>query len=570
MIYQVLGLIGLLSIPILVATLYLQSRMVLHFYRCDQKRRVLVDQRSSIVNEIVVGMKHIKFNASEKILMEKVEKIRKKEKDYIGAMVRCLGINQAILLAQVPLTCLVCLLVYCVFYQTVSLTTAYSFTLYVTSVKTPLYFMEHTIESFSSMMVSFRRLQILYNKIEDYRMEDVKEGVLAGFIEFSNASFSWDYPRYEAITKELSALDEEVGTLADEAHDQEEDVHSELFKDRNLFKEPRICLKNINFVLKHGELCYLIGKVGSGKSSILGALLDLMNQVEGEISKNGSIAYIPQEAFMINDTIKNNILFGKKYNEGRYYRTLDICQLGPDLEILPAGDLTEIGERGINLSGGQKQRVAIARAVYFDSDIYLIDDCLSALDAEVGKAVLEKVILGELKDKTRLVVTHFYHHFKNNDRVLFMKNGEVQIDKNFQKIKQTKEFREYAKEQEENVDEEEKLNRKKILERQKSMSNFSNKSNPKSGKIDFETLKMILAEKEEKLIQGRLLREEGRKIGDISLRPYWFYFRNGTLAKFSTFMVLFVVSSLLLIFVNLSVGLHADGAKIPPSHIDYY
>lgn len=106
-----------------------------------------------------------------------------------------------------------------------------------------------------------------------------------------------------------------------------------------------------------------------------------MKLVSGEIFRKGSLALISQEPFLINDTLQQNILFGKKLDRDRYDNILKICQLEHDLELLPGGDQTEIGERGINLSGGQKQRIAIARAVYSDADIYLIDDCLSALDA---------------------------------------------------------------------------------------------------------------------------------------------------------------------------------------------
>ena len=112
MIYKVLGSIGLLSLPILLGSLYLQTKILLLFYSTDQKRRTLIDKRSSIVNEIVVGIKHIKFSASEKILKDKVEKIRKEEVGYIGTLVKCLGANQLILLLQVPLSCLLCLFVY--------------------------------------------------------------------------------------------------------------------------------------------------------------------------------------------------------------------------------------------------------------------------------------------------------------------------------------------------------------------------------------------------------------------------------------------------------------------------
>ena len=119
-----------------------------------------------------------------------------------------------------------------------------------------------------------------------------------------------------------------------------------------------------------------MGHVGSGKSSLISAMLGEMNVVSGKINTNGKIAYVPQQAWMQNETLKNNITFGKKYNDNLYKKVIESCALIPDLQILQGGDQTEIGEKGINLSGGQKQRISMARAVYSNSDLYLLDDPL--------------------------------------------------------------------------------------------------------------------------------------------------------------------------------------------------
>jgi hypothetical protein len=112
-----------------------------------------------------------------------------------------------------------------------------------------------------------------------------------------------------------------------------------------------------------------------------------MDKVHGEVHVNGKVSYAAQSAFIMNATVKENILFGSALDEERYQQTIAACALGPDLETLQAGDLTQIGERGINLSGGQKQRVGLARCVYQEADIYLLDDPLSAVDAHVGPSL---------------------------------------------------------------------------------------------------------------------------------------------------------------------------------------
>lgn len=128
----------------------------------------------------------------------------------------------------------------------------------------------------------------------------------------------------------------------------------------------------------------------------------------------------------------------------KYKKIIKMCELEEDLEILPAGDQTQIGERGINLSGGQKQRISIARAVYSDSDIYLIDDALSALDAQVGKSIMKNVFKGHLKSKTRVIVTHLLNFLTEVDQVFLMSEGRISLSGTYEKIQNTSQFREFC------------------------------------------------------------------------------------------------------------------------------
>lgn len=139
-----------------------------------------------------------------------------------------------------------------------------------------------------------------------------------------------------------------------------------------------------------------------GKSSFLSGLLGEMHKInDGQVNVNGTTAYVPQQAWIQNATIKDNILFNLPLDENLYQNILESCSLLPDLAILAAGDRTEIGEKGINLSGGQKQRISLARSLYSDADIYMLDDPLSAVDSHVGKHIFDKVIgpKGMLKNK---------------------------------------------------------------------------------------------------------------------------------------------------------------------------
>uniref|UniRef100_A0A671LLL1 Canalicular multispecific organic anion transporter 2-like n=1 Tax=Sinocyclocheilus anshuiensis TaxID=1608454 RepID=A0A671LLL1_9TELE len=162
-------------------------------------------------------------------------------------------------------------------------------------------------------------------------------------------------------------------------------------------------------------------------TSLVCALLGEMEKLEGQISIQGSVAYVPQQAWIQNATLRDNILFGRPYAEQKYRCVLEACALTPDLEVLPGGDQTEIGEKGINLSGGQRQRVSLARALYSEADVYLLDDPLSAVDAHVAKHIFDNVIgpEGALKGKTRILVTHGISFLPQVHNILVLVEGRV-------------------------------------------------------------------------------------------------------------------------------------------------
>ena len=186
-------------------------------------------------------------------------------------------------------------------------------------------------------------------------------------------------------------------------------------------------LKNINFRVAKGQCVAVVGTVGSGKTSLICALLGEMDKISGRVNTLGKVAYVPQQAWIQNATVQDNILFGRSMDRKRYEQVLQACALKQDLEILPGGDQTEIGEKGINLSGGQKQRVSLARAVYNDADVYFLDDPLSAVDSHVGKHIFEEVLgpKGILAKKTRVLVTHGITYLPEVDNIFVLKDGEI-------------------------------------------------------------------------------------------------------------------------------------------------
>ncbi|KAL7748549.1 hypothetical protein RI367_005960 [Sorochytrium milnesiophthora] len=190
----------------------------------------------------------------------------------------------------------------------------------------------------------------------------------------------------------------------------------------------RVILNHINLDAWSGELVGVVGKVGSAKSSILSAILgDMYCDHASDVRIKGSVAFVSEDSWILNDTIRENIIFGHKFDAEFYEATIKACCLEADFAVLPGGDLCEVGERGVNLSGGQKKRINLARAVYARADIYLLDDPLSAVDAHVGKHIFEQVFgrRGILKDRCRILVTHGVYHLPKVDKIVYMKDGIV-------------------------------------------------------------------------------------------------------------------------------------------------
>ncbi|XP_061404841.1 multidrug resistance-associated protein 1-like isoform X1 [Lethenteron reissneri] len=203
-------------------------------------------------------------------------------------------------------------------------------------------------------------------------------------------------------------------------------------------KEEPPVLQNVSLSVPTGSLVAIVGHVGCGKSSLVSALLGELEKIQGMVAVKGSVALVSQQAWIQNATLRDNIIFGQPFEEAWYQEVLDACALGPDLGILPAGDQTEIGEKGINLSGGQKQRVSLARAVYSKVSVYLLDDPLSAVDAHVGRHIFDKVIgpSGILKGQTRVLVTHGLSFLPQVNDIVVLVGGSVSERGSYQQLQQ--------------------------------------------------------------------------------------------------------------------------------------
>uniref|UniRef100_A0A1B6GY24 ABC transporter domain-containing protein n=1 Tax=Cuerna arida TaxID=1464854 RepID=A0A1B6GY24_9HEMI len=244
----------------------------------------------------------------------------------------------------------------------------------------------------------------------------------------SNGTFSWDTPPpAPSHTKVKNGKKSSNKLFSTTKIKKSDHVQASTEETVVLNSVPRHepVLHDINFYVPKGSLVGVCGQVGAGKSSLLSAAMGQLRMDSGKVSREGSCAYVSQQAWILNATLKENILFGETFNARRYHHTVMCCELSEDIKLLPGEDDTEIGERGINLSGGQKQRVALARALYANRDIYFLDDPLSAVDAQVGAHIFKKYILEALKHKSVVFVTHQIQFLNRCDEICVMKDGSI-------------------------------------------------------------------------------------------------------------------------------------------------
>ncbi|XP_005063617.1 canalicular multispecific organic anion transporter 1 [Mesocricetus auratus] len=344
------------------------------------------DKRLKIMNEILSGIKILKYFAWEPSFRDQVYGLRKKELKNLLIYGQLQTLMIFLLQLAPILVSVVTFSVYVLVDSNNILDAEKAFTSITlfNVLRFPLTMLPMVISSILQASVSIERIE-KYLGGDDLDTSAIHH--VCNFdkaVQFSEASFTWD-------------------------------------------RDTDATIRDVNLDIKPGQLVAVVGTVGSGKSSLIAAMLGEMEHVHGHVTIKGTTAYVPQQSWIQNGTIKDNILFGSEFNEKKYQQVVEACALLPDLEMLPGGDMAEIGEKGINLSGGQKQRVSLARATYQDADIYILDDPLSAVDAHVGKHIFDKVLgpNGLLNGKTRILVTHSIHFLPQVDEIVVLGNGTI-------------------------------------------------------------------------------------------------------------------------------------------------
>ena len=520
-----IGFLNLVGFFMVLFFILLQRIIYSKFELYDRKRRKLMDTRAGMSAEIINGVKNIKFNALEKVYKEKIDTIRKGEKSLLGKMFRIYTLTASYLLVMCSVIGLIVFsILKTVTKKEISVGAMFAILMLLTRLAMIVDFFITEISEIYSSFPSFSRLNIFMKLKERVGMDQDQKGVLPGSVSFSEYSATWNDFETQNQIKRLN-----VSLGGENVEEEGEKVEDLVGVESNV-------LLNFDFEVRPHEFIGVIGKVGSGKTSLIRAICGDLKVSGGSVRSKGKIALVAQQAFLVNDTLKNNILFGMDYDKKKYDEIIRICQLESDLKILTYGDQTEIGERGINLSGGQKQRVSLARAVYSDSDIYLIDDCLSALDAHVGKKILKEVLLGYLKRKKKTVImtTHHTHFLSAFDKVLLLDSGRIALMGSHSELKQTKEFQSFVislEEENKHNSEDEDWADPEIQGPEQNDALLEDS--------DIEEKSILEDSNNQSENQGRLTVEETRFTGIVGNKVMAFYIKKGNLLQFILTIIAF-------------------------------
>lgn len=395
LLYAQLGPAALVGAAMLVLLFPIQTVIISKMQKLTKEGLQRTDRRISLMNEILAAMDTVKCYAWEQSFQSKVQDIRDDEISWFRSAQLLAALNSFILNSIPVIVTVVSFGVYSLLGGDLTPAKAFTSLSLFAVLRFPLFMLPNLITQVVNCKVSLKRLEDLLLAEERLLLPNPPLDPELPAISIKNGYFSWES------------------------------------------QAERPTLSNVNLDVPMGSLVAIVGSTGEGKTSLISAMLGEIPPVSGSntsVVLRGTVAYVPQVSWIFNATVRDNILFGSPFQPPRYEKAIDVTSLRHDLDLLPGGDLTEIGERGVNISGGQKQRVSMARAVYSDSDVYIFDDPLSALDAHVGRQVFDKCIKEELQHKTRVLVTNQLHFLPYVDKILVVHDGVIKEEGTFDEL----------------------------------------------------------------------------------------------------------------------------------------
>ncbi|KAF9920089.1 hypothetical protein FBU30_010129 [Linnemannia zychae] len=523
----------------------------------------LTDKRMGLTTEILQGIKVIKFFAYEPSFWKKLQDIRASEIKCTAHLLQVRGFIYSTSSALPVFASALTFVLYAALGNKLEPEIIFPCLAYFTGLRVPLLVLPYCYNDALDGYVSVQRIQKFLLTKDTQPLPPIDK-TLESALSIKDAEFYWDQLPTTTTTVDIES------TSTRPPSDSEDGEQRPLLSADNTTvtsaqeeSTPAIkpFLKNINLQLRRGALIAVVGPVGSGKSSLLQAMVGNMAKSKGELIRGATISYASQTPWIQNATIMENILFDTPMDEERYWRVIKACSLEHDLTRFTSGDKTEIGERGVNLSGGQKARLSLARSVYYNAEMVIMDDPLSAVDAHVGKRLWEDCVLRELRGKTRVIATHQLHVLPEVDYVVCMKHGHIAEQGTFQELMANqgeffKLMKQYGghREDDDNSNNESHRPRRRPLKRNKSSAGKviveSESATGNATTIESDDDLTILQESDEvisedgeatKEVSNSQMTEEERATGAVSRQIYREYFRLG--GYWTWTMIIFLVSA---------------------------
>ncbi|KAJ3537700.1 hypothetical protein NM688_g6639 [Phlebia brevispora] len=446
-----MGYSALVGLGVLVLGFPIQFVLIKMMFAQRKKGVVITDQRVRLTTEVLQGIRLIKYYAWESFYVHQIAALRARELKAV----RKLAFARASLIAVVTivpvLASVLSFITYALSGHNLNIAIIFSSLQFFNIIRAPLIFFPLVMANVADAAVAMGRISTFLTAeelAEPYKVDpDSKYAIsVDGSFQWETAykgptggaKFQTGKGKHGAVhgakaqkDQEKPKQDTKTGRKRHFFRKVKQDPVLPTTSPKEMEKEDKVedkpfALADVKLQIPNGSFVAIVGRVGSGKSSLLQGLIGEMRRTRGDCVFSSSVAYVPQTPWIMNATLRENITFGRAEDDQKLREIIQACCLEHDLEMLPHGQDTEIGEKGINLSGGQKARVSLARAAYSDADIILMDDSLSAVDAYVGKSILENCLLsGPLADKTRVLVTHALHVLDKTDYIYVMDNGVI-------------------------------------------------------------------------------------------------------------------------------------------------
>ncbi|KAF9575235.1 hypothetical protein EC968_003876 [Mortierella alpina] len=424
MLWSLMGPSALVGTVLLMTVNPMQAWAMAKLNSLREKLSMIKDTRIRVMTEILQGIKVIKFFTFEPSFLKALSEIRLSELKCISYLQQVRGFIYSTSSSLPVFASALSFVLYAALGNKLEPEVVFPALALFTGLRVPLLVLPYCYSQASDALVSVARIEKFLLALEAEPLPPIDDSHEYA-LSIDYADFYWDQLPQKSSTS--SAIAEQYNEHYNDDTDEEQRrpllSHEPL--ESTVTPEIKPFLRDINIHIPRSSLVAVVGPVGSGKSSLLQAMVGNMNQCRGNLVRGAVIGYASQTPWIQNATIRENILFDTPMDEDRYWRVVKACSLERDLEGFKYQDQTLIGERGVNLSGGQKARLSLARSVYYGADTVIMDDPLSAVDAHVGKRLWEDCVLQELRGKTRIIATHQLHVLPDVDYVICMKDGRV-------------------------------------------------------------------------------------------------------------------------------------------------